>query len=195
MSLKIGLMGTHGIGKTTLLYSLAGYLKNRGYNVAFVEEMSRKCPFAINEATSFEAQFWIQLSQIREEIEKSKEDIILTDRTVLDNFAYLLRKARVDGGVPEGKLEMMRNIAKFWVKSYDYVFFIQPIEMEDLSDGVRATDEKFRNEIHKLIGDLIEEAGVKVHHVDGSTGERIDRIIEVIELPPKQKTLSSFNGD
>ncbi len=192
MSLKIGLMGTHGIGKTTLLYSLAGFLKNHGYNVAFVEEMSRKCPLPINEETNFDAQFWIMLNQIREEIEKSGEDIVLTDRTVLDNFAYLVRKAKMNGGIDPEKVEEMSRIAKFWMKTYDYIFFIQPIELENLADGVRATDKAFRDEVHELIKNLVEETGVEVHEVDGSTGERIDQIIAAIELPGRQKKLDSF---
>ena len=65
---KVAFIGTHGVGKTTLCYDLAGALKRQGVHVDMVKEVARLSPLPINRKTSLEAQTWILMTQVAEEI-------------------------------------------------------------------------------------------------------------------------------
>ena len=86
---KIAITGTHGAGKTTLCFMMAGYYKKLGYNVNVVQEVARKCPFPINENMSEEAVLWIYHEHVKTELEVSRNhDIVISDRTFYDSFIY-----------------------------------------------------------------------------------------------------------
>ena len=65
---KIALIGSHGVGKSTLCFGLAARLKARDVSLEIVHEVARRCPLPINEQTSREAQSWILHTQIAEEL-------------------------------------------------------------------------------------------------------------------------------
>ena len=46
--IKIAFVGTHGVGKTTLCYELAAWMKKREARVDMVREVARRCPLPIN---------------------------------------------------------------------------------------------------------------------------------------------------
>src|SRR5574340_1090917 len=88
--IKIAFIGTHGVGKTTLCYDVGAALKKRGLHVDMVKEVARLSPLPINRKTSLEAQTWILATQVAEEIRSaSLHDIVICDRSALDNYAYL----------------------------------------------------------------------------------------------------------
>src|SRR5262245_18324003 len=92
-SLKIALVGTHGVGETTIAYEQAGILTRRGKTVELLTEIARECPFPLNELGTRQAYQWIIARQVQLEIEKSpRADVLVCDRSVLDNFAYYLRR-------------------------------------------------------------------------------------------------------
>jgi len=62
--LKLALIGTHGVGKTTLAYELCSLLKKADHNVELVTEVARQSPFPVNAATTLEGQLWILHAQI-----------------------------------------------------------------------------------------------------------------------------------
>ena len=96
---KLAFIGTHGVGKTTLCYDLAAILKKRGLHVDIVKEVARLSPLPINRQTSLEAQMWILSTQIAEEIRSAAHhEVVVCDRSVLDNYAYLVFAAGSSGG-------------------------------------------------------------------------------------------------
>src|SRR5512145_1893549 len=66
--MKLALIGTHGVGKTTLAYDICALRKKQGQNVELVTEVARRCPFPVNEGTTLEAQLWILHTQIADEL-------------------------------------------------------------------------------------------------------------------------------
>ena len=79
--MKIALIGSHGVGKTTLCFELAARLKRRNIDVEIVREVARRCPLPINLDTTVGAQEWILHSQIALEIEAAaRHDVVLCDR-------------------------------------------------------------------------------------------------------------------
>jgi Cdc6-like AAA superfamily ATPase len=55
--LKLALIGTHGVGKTTLAHEICSLLKKADHNVDLVTEVARRSPFPINEATTLDGSF------------------------------------------------------------------------------------------------------------------------------------------
>ena len=146
---KIAFIGTHGVGKTTLCYDLGAALKKKGVHVDLVKEVARLSPLPINRKTSLEAQLWILTTQIAEEIRSAvHHEAVICDRSVLDNYAYLVFAA--------GRQRWLEPLVNRWMKSYDLLIKV-PISGGAAADGVRDTDEFFMRQIDRLVDDLVEE--------------------------------------
>ena len=137
--MKMAFIGTHGVGKTTLCYGLAARLKAADASLELVREIARRCPLPINEETGVAAQSWILHSQIAAEIvAESRDPIVLCDRSVLDNYVYLLRAA--------GPQPALDELVRHWLATYDLLVHV-PILDAPQADGVRATDPSFQRHI------------------------------------------------
>lgn len=151
--MKIAFIGTHGVGKTTLAYELCNELKKQSLDVGFIDEIARRCPFPINEATSLEAQTWILATTMARELEHGKiYPNIICDRSVLDNYVYLYHKF---GHIPE-----LHGLASYWVHTYDLLFRVPYTRKYLRPDGVRSTDLEFQQVIDRKLEQLLEEDGV-----------------------------------
>jgi len=150
--MKIALVGTHGVSKTTLAYELAGILKRRGKTVELLTEIARECPFPLNELATRDAYQWIIARQIQLEIEKKhRADILVCDRAVLDNFAYYVRRY----GRDSLEAEALSAYCYTWMNTYDLLVRL-PITEGLSADGFRSTDSTFQLEIDVLCDDLFE---------------------------------------
>ncbi|WP_291270720.1 ATP-binding protein [Geothrix sp.] len=176
--MKIAFIGTHGVGKTTLCYELAAALKRGGVHVDIVKEVARLSPLPINRKTSLEAQTWIFMTQIAEEIRSaSQHDVVVCDRSVLDNYAYML--------FAFGRQRSIESFMYHWMKTYDLLFKV-PVSGEVSADGVRDTDAFFIRSIDQLVDSLLEER--KIAHERLRPEERatwIGRVKEVVLAHPK----------
>jgi thymidylate kinase len=149
---KVALVGTHGVGKTTIAYELGGLIKRRGKTVELLTEIARECPFALNERASREAHQWIIARQVQLEIEKSfRSDVVVCDRSVLDNFAYYARLYGTTGR----QAEALGSYCRDWMSTYDLLIRL-PITERLTDDGFRSTDAKFQRDIDRLCDELFE---------------------------------------
>ena len=149
---KVALVGTHGVGKTTIAYELGGAIKRRGGTVELLTEIARECPFALNNQASREAHMWIIARQVQLELEKStRAEILICDRSVLDNYAYYQRLYGAQGVQAEALL----NYCRAWMGTYDLLVRLPAISpLTD--DGFRSTDLGFQEEIESLCDELFE---------------------------------------
>ena len=149
---KIALVGTHGVNKTTVAYELAGVLKRKGRTVELLTEIARECPFPLNEQATREAYQWIIARQVQLEIEKSpRADVLVCDRSVLDNFAYYVRRYGRQGE----EAEALGLYCRSWMHTYDLLVRL-PIVEALAPDGFRSTDARFQREIDLLCDELFE---------------------------------------
>lgn len=147
--MKVAFIGAHGVGKTTLCYDLASALKRKGANVDVVKEVARLSPLPINRKTSLEAQTWILTTQVAEEIRSaSGAQVVVCDRSVLDNYAYMVLAC--------GRQRPIERFVDWWMKSYDLLFKV-PLSGEAAADGFRDTDEFFIRSIDQLVDSLLAE--------------------------------------
>ena len=174
--LKVAFIGTHGVGKTTLCFDLASRLKRLDFGVDVVKEVARSCPLPINQDTTLEAQAWILHTQIAQEIAAASQyDAVICDRSVLDNYAYLV--ARV------GRQREYDALVERWVGSYSALFKV-PVLQAPTFDGKRDTSQAFQMEIDGVIEDLLAAFGVPCHRLDA--GDRpgwVDDVLERMGLP------------
>jgi thymidylate kinase len=183
--LKLALIGTHGVGKTTLAYELCSLLKKSRRNVELVTEVARQSPFPVNAATTIEGQLWILHAQIVAELDAARRaPHVITDRSVLDNYCYLVNKF--------GRQAQLEPWLAWWMDSYDVLAGVPPVSAEIAADGFRSEDRSFQQRIHELLVELLSSA--PFHHLRApvlwlKADERdqwADRIIAAVVPAPKQ---------
>ncbi len=172
--MKLAFIGTHGVGKTTLCYDLASVLKRQGLNIDVVKEVARLSPLPINRKTSLEAQLWILMSQVAEEIRSSAQhEVVICDRSVLDNYAYMTFAC--------GRQRPIERFVDYWLKSYDLLFKV-PISGTAAADGVRDTDEFFMRAIDQLVDTLLAERKTRYEKLPEGGRERWISIVKEVVL-------------
>ena len=159
ISKKIAVMGAQHTGKSTLIKNLSDFLEKMNYTVGLIGEVVRDCPYPINKMATLKAQDWILDEQVRREeaLEGKFDIIVLTDRCLLDNFAYWKRVAEKVKLSSSEILEKEKEVFNH-AKSYSIVFFLQLFEVKRIKDDkFRSIDFKWRREMHKRINDVVKK--------------------------------------
>ncbi|MDA8201902.1 MAG: AAA family ATPase [Chloroflexi bacterium] len=142
---KIAFVGSHGIRKTTAAHAFVGELQRAGRSVEYGREVVRDNPLGINEGATGEAQLWVLVSQVRQELELApKAEALVTDRGVMDNFAYYLRACAMTDRFS------VEPFVRAWSGTYDLVVRLLP-DIALRADGVRSTSDAFRDEIEGIL--------------------------------------------
>lgn len=143
--MKIGVMGTHGAGKTTLVNSIAAAY---GPDATVLQEGVRHCPFRINRFMSLNSQRWILARQVAMEHYAEGDELVICDRTVIDPMVYTiwLLKSTNNPAIADF-LNVHMPFALDWYHSYDTVIWCRPDRARLAADGVRDTDPEFQEEI------------------------------------------------
>lgn len=155
---KLAFIGSHGVGKTTLCYGLAARLKVRDLALEVVHEVARRSPLPINEETGLASQAWILHTQIAEElVAETRYRMVICDRSVLDNYVYLL--------VAEGPQQGLDPLIDHWMETYDLLLHV-PVLEAPRADGIRATDPSFQQAIDDRLLDELERRRLPVARLD-----------------------------
>lgn len=149
-TLKLALIGTHGVGKTTLAYEICSLLKKADQNVELVTEVARRSPFPVNEATTLDGQLWILHAQIAAELDgAARAPHVICDRSVLDNYCYLVNKF--------GQQTHLEHWLEWWMGTYSLLVGVPPLADGIPPDGFRSENLEFQQRIHNLLGELLED--------------------------------------
>ena len=135
--------------KTNAVHSFAGAVGRSGRSVEVGREVIRFNPLGLNEGATAEAQLWVLMAQIQQELElRNRADVLVTDRAVIDNFAYFLRAT---GG--EDPFDV-KPLVRRWCQTYD-LFVRMLADVPLIVDGVRSTSDKFRDEIEMILNAVV----------------------------------------
>jgi nicotinamide riboside kinase len=146
---KIAFIGSHGIRKTTAAHGFASVIQRAGRSVEYGREVVRDNPLGFNESATGEAQLWVLVSQIRQELELApKADVLVLDRGVMDNFAYYLRACK-----GEDRFDV-EPLVRRWSTTYDLVVRLLP-DIVLRADGVRSTNDVFRDTIEAILDERL----------------------------------------
>ena len=176
--MKIGLCGTMSVGKTTLVKALKKLPQFKGYK--FATERSKylnDLGIPLNTDSTLKGQTVFLAERCAELMQEN----VITDRTIIDVMAFTQNAM----SIPYQDKDKFVDYAKEFIREYDYIFYISPhgIPMED--NGVRETDEHYRDIIDFTITTLIKKYGHmanKIEKISGSTDERVEQILKFTNL-------------
>jgi nicotinamide riboside kinase len=150
-SAKIAFIGSHSVRKSNAVHAFASTIGRAGRSVEVGREVVRFNPLGLNEGATPEAQLWVLMAQVQQELElRNRAEVLVTDRAVVDNFAYFLRVT--DGADPFGVEPLVRG----WATTYDLFVRLLP-DVALLADGVRSTSDAFRDEIEAILDRMLPE--------------------------------------
>jgi len=154
MVYKVGLLSTHGTGKTTLAYDITAELKKHDLTVRVLGEVAtiaRERSIPIDKRTTLEAQAWILMRQCAAEMEAQvyDYDVAICDRTVFDNYCYM------KNAVGENEHYLNFVLGHHQVHPYGHLFYL-PIT-EELNPKKRDPDPEFQQKIKILITDFMKK--------------------------------------
>ena len=172
---KIAIIGTHGVGKTTLCNALVDCLKKKNKCVELLGEVVRDCPYPIHEKQTYEAAEWISFNQVMREREKerSKIDYLICDRSAFDPLPYL--------GVFRDKMapynmELHHSLwayTRAYLKTYYKLVLVSPSDEIIDSDGFRHTDKETQIKVHTVFYDELKDFDIDARWCDSSFGPYI----------------------
>lgn len=148
-SAKIAFIGSHSVRKSNAVHAFASTVGRAGRSVEVGREVVRFNPLGLNEGATAEAQLWVLMAQVQQELElRTRAEVLVTDRSVVDNFAYYLRVT--DGADPFAVEPLIRR----WAQTYDLFVRLLP-DVELLPDGVRSTNDEFRDAIEAILDRIL----------------------------------------
>jgi nicotinamide riboside kinase len=146
---KIAFIGSHSVRKSNAVHAFASTIGRAGRSVEVGREVVRFNPLGLNEGATPDAQLWVLMAQVQQELELARRaEVLVTDRSVVDNFAYYLR---VTGGEDPFRVE---PLIRQWAASYDLSVRLLP-DVGLLADGVRSTSDAFRDEIELILDRIL----------------------------------------
>ena len=172
--MKIGLVGTMSVGKTTLAKALGetDRLKDHSVQTERSKYLSN-LGIPLNTDSTLPGQFIFLAERATELLQPN----IITDRTIWDVCAFTLSAKSISGWEKRTFVEAAMCLKDY----YDVVVYVSPrgVDMED--NGIRETDLGYRMKIDNAIQLALEEFKPKrLISVEGTTDERIATILQNI---------------
>jgi GTPase SAR1 family protein len=174
--MKIGLVGTVSVGKTTLVNTLKELPQFQNYH--FATERSkylRDLGIPLNTDSTLKGQTIF----LAERVSELMQDNLITDRTIIDVMAFTQCAKSIHHADKTSFEEYARN----FINDYDYIFYVSPEGVEIEDNGVRATNAEYRDLIDFTIKNIIKIYQHRIQNlytISGSTEERIKQILEII---------------
>ena len=172
--MKIGLVGTMSVGKTTLAKALGETDRFKDHSVQ--TERSKylsNLGIPLNTDSTLPGQFIFLAERATELLQPN----IITDRTIWDVCAFTLSAKSISDSEKRAFVEAAMCLRDY----YDVVIYVSPrgVAMED--NGIRETDLGYRMKIDNAIQLALEEFKPKrLISVEGTTNERIATILQNI---------------
>jgi len=186
---KISLSGVYGGGKTSLLTEVKKILSLK-YKITTINDINTKNPFDDDIKSSFISHFFSIATQINDEnIEMQKNfDLLFSDRSILDHWVLWkssLQNVEMNEKLEE-KNELLKNLYKFWIESYDLIFLVR-IDLKEFKKREQNIEFRSRNidyikQTEDLFTETIKEDNLRVIEIWNNTtiDESAHKVIQAI---------------
>ena len=175
---KIGLCATMSCGKTTLINELSKLPQFKDYFIATERsKYLRDLGIPLNTDSTIKGQMIFGSERASELM----RDSLLTDRTIIDVIAF----TKLAKSISYNQKEKFYNLYRELIEEYDYIFYISPEGIPIENNGVREIDPIYRENVDFVIKQIINENKHRIknfHELSGSNGERIKKLLEIINL-------------
>jgi GTPase SAR1 family protein len=174
--MKIGLCGTMSVGKTTLVNTLRKFKEFDEYKFRTERSkhlMSMGIPLNTDSTLKGQSIF------LAERATELMYDKIITDRTVIDVMAF----AQCSKSMNYLDKDKFIDFACSFINEYDYIFYVSPEGVDIEDNGIRETDEEYRELIDFTIQHMLSRYRHRIKNlieIKGTTEERIKIIQETL---------------
>lgn len=138
--MKIGFTGTMSVGKTTLVKALAELPEFENYYIATERsKYLRDLGIPLNTDSTMPGQLVFLAERATEVLREN----VLTDRTIWDVCAFTMRAQ----SIPDFQKQSYIDTAMALKSNYDVIFYIDTVGTVVEDNGVRTTDNQYRDNI------------------------------------------------
>lgn len=160
--MKIGMMGAHGTGKT----SMAEAMQNGPFSMfSLVPSTARQIKaygYPINREATELSQILVPLLRMIDEAEamtnshnRLYKQGLISDRTLVDSLAYTMYQSANVWDSGEFIEHVTYRLTQMYMHTYSLLLYF-PIYWDAVDDGVRDPDEQYRREIDNNIKTVLE---------------------------------------
>jgi GTPase SAR1 family protein len=152
--MKICVIGTHGVGKTSFASRMFSHAISSGIDARLIHEVARDCPFGINQYMTVDTTRWIITNQIARELfaESKRPKLIVCDRGAMDASMYARSFFKDIDDVTDSLIRASLD----WMSTYDKIFYIKPSSRSTIvADGVRDTDVDYQLKVNLAFEDAL----------------------------------------
>jgi GTPase SAR1 family protein len=176
--MKIGLVGTVSVGKTTLVNALKELPQFKDYKISTERsKYLRDLGIPLNTDSTLKGQTIFLAERCAELI----ADNLISDRTIIDVIAFTQSAKSICQADKISFEEYARN----FINEYDYIFYVSPEGVEIEDNDVRETNSEYRDLIDFEIQVLCQRYShrmKKSYKISGTTPERVKQILDFISL-------------
>ena len=187
---RIAVLGGPRCGKTTLIQHLYVEMKIAGLNAGYALEYSTEYLKDKGMIETISEQYGIYLGQKKLEDELEAFDYALTDYATFVPYIYG-RFMLGDKKRSKKEIQILKDLyclAIEDIQNYDMIIHV-PREFGYVQDGVRWQDEEIALKIDEAILSFLKAENVNYIQVKGSTKDRAQQILELLDIDYKETTL------
>ena len=174
--------GAQSTGKTTLLKTVMSLYPERFEYVTEVTRRIQRMGVTINdEAKNYDltqsliiSDHLLNYMKVHDQSDYNIRDILL-DRCIVDGYIYT--KYFYEQNKVSTKV---MNFAEYWFKEltckYDVIFYTNPADVKLIDDGIRSTNNDFRNRIIELYNTEFIDKFDNICILKGSVNERLEQM-------------------
>lgn len=181
--MNITLTGTHGVGKTTLGRSLYLYY-SKSRKVFLAEGIPRDIisrGYHLGNCATMDSYAEYIIEQLTALSKANRYDIYLSDRSLLDPYAYALSNQQSGQSlITPRNLELLHQVWELEKKEYDLYLYL-PVQFPMNQDGIRPVGEDYRELISQTVLNLLTNHNLPYVTITGNQDDMLQQAIASID--------------